>query len=418
MQVLITSSKMKYSQIYGLILLAGFSGSLFASMDHGDKTGSPVDICADTSQPASLDCASAASARFDQHGRLWVAWSFAGHVYVNHSDDKGKSYSPPVSVNRIPEAVSAKGENRPKIIPASGKIFVSWTTPLQKRFSGHIRFSVSADGGEHFSDPLTVNDNLDITGHRFDAMSVNEEGEVFIAWLDKRDRLQARQQGKYYHGAALYYSWSQDGGKTFQPNQKIIDHSCECCRVVMDIDHKQLPVILWRNIYGKNTRDHALVEFANKNTLKPVQRISFDQWQIDACPHHGPDMDIANNHDIHLTWFNNAPQRHGLFYARRNTDGSLSAAISIGDYQAAASHPNVISVDDHVWLVWKQFDGKQNSIWLQRSETNGDDWSDAKKIAVTDADADYPFLIRDKNRVYLQWQTKKEGFQLIEVTDQ
>ena len=223
---------------------------------------------------------------------------------------------------------------------------------------------------------------------------------------------------KKYHGAALYYSWSQDGGKTFQPNLKIIDHSCECCRVVMDIDHNQLPVILWRNIYGKNTRDHSLVTFAEKDTPEQVQRVSFDQWQVDACPHHGPDMDISNNQDIHLTWFDNAPDRHGLFYARRKPDGSLTEAISIGDYQAAASHPNVISVADNVWLVWKQFDGKQASVWLQRSETNGTHWSAAKKIAVTDADADYPFLVRDKDKAYLQWQTKKEGFQLIELTDQ
>ena len=409
---------MKYFYVVSLLVVAGFSGSLFADMGKMHQAAKPEELCADISQPARLNCAPAPSARFDQHGRLWLAWSHAGHVYVNYSDDKANSYSPPVIVNRIPEAISARGENRPKIIPADGKIYVSWTTPLEKRFTGHVRFSVSNDNGEHFSDPIIVNDNLDITGHRFEAMSVNEKGEVFIAWLDKRDRLQAKQQGKNYHGAALYYSWSQDGGKTFQPNLKIIDHSCECCRVVMDIDHKQLPVILWRHIYGKNIRDHSLVTFTKKDVPEQVQRVSFDQWKIDACPHHGPDMDISNNKDIHLTWFDNAADRHGLFYARRNSDGSLTEAINIGDYQAAASHPNVISVNENVWLVWKQFDGKQASVWLQRSETNGTHWHDAKKIAVTDADADYPFLIRDKDKVYLQWQTKNEGFQLIELTDQ
>lgn len=186
----------------------------------------------------------------------------------------------------------------------------------------------------------------------------------------------------------------------------------------MDIDHKQLPVILWRNIYGKNIRDHSLVEFTEKGSPGKVQRVSFDQWEIDACPHHGPDMDISSNHDIHLTWFDNAPERHGLFYARRNTDGSLTEAINIGDYQSAASHPNVISINKHVWLVWKQFDGKQASVWLQQSATNGDDWNPAIKVAVTDSDADYPFLIRDKTSVYLQWQTKNEGFQLIELAGQ
>lgn len=406
---------MKYLQQLTFLLISSFSTNLFAGMTPGHKTGSAIDVCADISQPATLNCAPAPSSGFDNYGRLWVTWSHAGHVYVNHSDNKAKSFSAPVSVNRKPEAISAKGENRPKIITANDKIFVSWTTPLKKRFTGNVRFSVSDDGGEHFSEPLIVNDNLDITGHRFEAMSANNKGEVFIAWLDKRDRLQAEQQGRVYHGAALYYSWSADGGKTFQKNHKIIDHSCECCRVVMDVDHNQLPVIVWRNIYGKNTRDHSLVEFTDENTVRQIQRISFDQWQIDACPHHGPDMDISNKNAIHLTWFNNAPERHGLFYARRKTDGTLSKTINFGDYQATASHPNVISVGNHVWLVWKQFDGKQASIWSQQSDSNGENWSAAKKIAVSDSAADYPFLIKNKNTVYLQWQTKNEGFQLIEL---
>ena len=409
---------MKQLHLISLLLVAGCSGCLFADMGKMHQADKPKDACTDISQPASLNCAPAPSARFDQNGRLWLAWSHAGHVYVNYSDDKGKSYSAPVIVNRIPEAISARGENRPKIVPADGKIFVSWTMPLEKRFTGHVRFSVSNDNGEHFSDPIIVNDNLDITGHRFDAMSVNENGEIFIAWLDKRDRLRAERQGNKYHGAALYYSWSQDGGKTFQPNLKINDHSCECCRVVMDMDHRQLPVLLWRHLYGPNTRDHSLVTFKKKDTADQIERVSFDQWKIDACPHHGPDMDISDNQDIHLAWFDNAPDRHGLFYARRNTDGSLTEAINIGDYKSAASHPNVISVGEHVWLVWKQFDGKQASVWLQRSESNGTHWDAAKIISATDADADYPFLIRDKDKVYLQWQTRNEGYQLIELSDQ
>jgi len=406
---------MKYLQILTLLLIGGFSSSLFASMASMHKTESKIDVCADISKPATLNCAPAPSAVFDKNGRLWLTWSHAGHVYVNYSNDNAKTFSAPVSVNRKPEAISAKGENRPKIITANDKVFVSWTTPLKKRFTGNVRFSVSNDGGEHFSEPIIVNDNLDITGHRFEAMSVNDKGEIFIAWLDKRDQLQAKQQGGVYHGAALYYSWSSDAGKTFQPNQKIINHSCECCRVVMDVDREQLPVILWRNIYEKNTRDHALVEFIDENTTKPVQRVSFDQWQVDACPHHGPDMDISNNNAIHLTWFNNAPERHGLFYARRNVDGTLSDTVNFGDYQATASHPNVISVGNHVWLVWKQFDGKHASIWSQQSDSNGGSWSAAMKVASTDGGADYPFLIKNNNTVYLQWQTKNEGFKLIEL---
>ena len=399
-----------------ITILLFHSANSLAAMDHNAEKKS-ADICSDPSQPAQLKCAPAPSAEFDTKGRLWVAWSYAGHVYVSRSDDKGKSFNPPVVVNKIPEAISARGENRPKIaVNESGRIHVSWTMPLKKRFTGHVRFSYS-DDGKHFSEPVIVNDNLDITGHRFDALGVNRNGDVYLAWLDKRDRYQAAQKKEKYHGAAVYYALSEDGGKTFKPNKKIIDHSCECCRVIIDFDKNDLPVILWRNIYGKDVRDHTLVSFLSKDQPGEPVRVSYDEWHIDACPHHGPDMSIDDTDNTHLVWFNNAPERHGLFYARYNQkDNSFTKAVNFGNYKATASHPNVMSHAEQVWLVWKEFDGKQESIWLQHSTNQGSNWNAAQKIAVTASAADYPFLIKDRDVVYLQWQTQADGYQLIEVS--
>ena len=121
---------MKHLHLISLLLVTGFSGNLFADMGKMHQAGKPNDVCADISQPASLNCSPATSASFDQKGRLWLAWSHAGQVEVNYYNNKGKGYSSPVIVNRKPEAISARGENRPKIIPADGKIFISWTTPL------------------------------------------------------------------------------------------------------------------------------------------------------------------------------------------------------------------------------------------------------------------------------------------------
>ena len=288
------------------LLLVGQADSAQHSQ-HKAKEANESSKCSNPQQPADLHCAPAPSSQFDKQGRLWIAWSYAGHVYVTSSDDKGKTFNPSVVVNRVPEAISARGENRPKIvIDQKGKIYVSWTTPLAKRFTGNIRFSYSSDNGKNFSEPKTINDNLDITGHRFDALAVNDEGTVFLAWLDKRDRFKAGQKGEKYIGAALYYTYSDDGGETFRPNINVMPHTCECCRVVMKVDDNNLPVVVWRNIYGTNTRDHSLVKFIQKDIPGEVLRISHDNWHIDACPHHGPSLSISQPDKIgdelyHLT---------------------------------------------------------------------------------------------------------------------
>jgi len=388
----------------------------FAS--HGDASakGDALSKCTNINQIPSIDCASAPSSVFSTKGRLWTAWSYAGHVYVNYSDDKGKTFSKPVTLNLIPEKISARGENRPKIVlNNNGSIYVSWTTPLKKRFTGNVRFSYSNDLGRSFSTPVTVNDNLDITGHRFEALSVAKNGNIYLAWLDKRDRFKAKKEGKDYHGAALYYTWSDDGGKSFHANKKIIDHSCECCRVIIDIDNNDLPVILWRNIYGKNTRDHALVSFDSASKPRKPVRVSYDNWQVDACPHHGPDLSISKTGDYHMAWFNNADKSHGLFYMRMGKNNKRTTPFNFGNYKATASHPGVLSNNNQVWLTWKEYDGKEETVWSQYSANNGETFDKAKTVAKTTKGSDYPFLITDNKNIYIQWKTTQEGFRLIEI---
>ena len=260
----------------------------------------------------------AVTASFDENGKLWLASIRGQHVYVSYSDDRGVTQSTPVKVNTEAENILGDGENRPKIIVRKEVIYVSYTQGLAKPMTGNIRFSRSVDGGKTFSQPITVNDNLEIISHRFDVMGVNDHGQVFIAWLDKRDLSIAAKKGEKYAGLGLYYAVSDDEGKSFRANVKAADHSCECCRIAMAIDTDGYPVIAWRHIYDTNIRDHALVKLDGKmETL----RLSHENWNIASCPHHGPSLSIASDGIYHAAWFSNAPQQHGLFYAHSSDPG-------------------------------------------------------------------------------------------------
>lgn len=413
-------NKWLMTRLFGILTLL-MQGQISAAVVHGQHeqhsgTGS---VCGDPAAMPSIDCGLAPSATFDQRGRLWLAWAYGGHVYVNYSDDLGQRYSTPVAVNQIPETVSAQGENRPKIvIDGRGGAHVSWTVALPQKYSGNIRYSYSAAGGSHFSEPLTVNDNHELIGHRFEALAVSDDGHVYMAWLDKRDRQAREKEGGQYNGSALYYSHKAPGRDSFSRNIKIVDNSCECCRVAIELDGNDLPVVMWRHVYGDNIRDHSLVRFTGTEQFSKPVRVSHDNWEIDACPHHGPALAIDTLGRYHSVWFNDGDQRNGLFYAYSSDQGaSFSSPISVGAYDRQAAHPDVLSIDDKVYLSWKEFDGESTQILLMRSDNNGRDWTIPQVVAVTNNRSDYPFLIQQGKQVFISWQTTAKGYQLIAVDE-
>jgi hypothetical protein len=353
----------------------------------------------------------AVSATFAPDGQLWIASIRDHHLFVSHSADQGKSFSAPVRVTREPEYIAGDGENRPKIVAArEGHIYVSYTQSLDQPMTGHVRFSRSVDGGKSFSAPVTVNDDRQVISHRFEALGVNARGEIHLAWLDKRDLHAARAKGANYSGAAVYHAVSRDGGKTFT-NSKVLDHSCECCRVAMAIGRDGVPVIAWRHVYEGNIRDHALARL--DGTSAPV-RASHDQWRVDACPHHGPALAIDNQGVYHLAWFSNAPQRQGLFYAHSADRGrAFSKPLAIGDKARAPAHPHVLAVGPRVFLAWKEFDGEKMTIRMLQSANHGAAWSAPTTVATTAGASDHPFLLAHGDAAYLSWSTAQEGYRLL-----
>lgn len=369
-------------------------------------------ICADANAPPLSRCSETVTATFDSKGNLWVAWVNNDQIYVQSSTDKGQTYTTPVVVNTLPEAIAAHDESRPKLkLDSQGNIYLTWVLKLDKKYSTHVRFSRSTDGGKHFSAPVTINDNLDIIRHRFDSLAVGQNGEVFVAWLDARHTEAAKKSGQEFNGLSLYYAWSNDGGNTFFPNQKIADHTCECCRLDTAITQKNLPVIVWRHIFEGGIRDHAVVTFNGWNSPGLIKHLGKENWKIDACPHHGPGLSIPESSAYHAVWFSNSDTKQGLFYANSTDAGNhFSQPINFGN--AGASHPHVLAVGQQVGIVWQEYDGKNNIVQYMHSGDGGKSWAKPVLAAQTQAMLDEPFLVTDGQRLYLSWHVPQEGYHL------
>ncbi len=356
------------------------------------------------------------SAAVDAQGRLWIAGkeSDAGGQYVvlQTSSDMGKSWSAPRRIRQQPEPVSADGENRPKIaFGGKGEIYVSYTRPLAKPYTGEIRFTRSLNGGKSFSSPLTVHANRDVITHRFESMIVDAEGRIYIAWIDKRDMQAATARKQKYRGAALYYAVSDDGGASFRGDYKIADHSCECCRIALALNPQGRPVAMWRHVFEPNVRDHALVELTpDGKPGKPV-RASFDDWRIDACPHQGPGLAFSADGRRHQVWFSGRDDG-GVFYAAADAGGAPGVPQRLGSAQAA--HADVAVHGTDVALAWKQFDGTSTAIIGRMSQDGGRSWRE-RELARTVGASDQPRLLATPAGIVLVWRTANEGVWTVPV---
>jgi len=392
----------------GFFLLSAFFAVSVAEAGVDAPAHKPVVTHASKSSGAVLSV----GVTLDQDGQLWLARVADQHLLVSRSKDDGKHFSASVAVTPEAENIAANGENRPKIqVARDGTVLVSWTQLLSEKYSGNIKFSRSIDAGRTFSRPVILNDDQQVTSHRFDSLAIDGAGRVVVAWLDARDRDAAREKGEAFKGISLYSSQSFDNGAHFEPNRQIHQHTCECCRTALAWTGDG-PVVLLRNIFDGSTRDFAVINLDKAE--EGARRVTRDEWRIDACPHNGGSLAVDHKGQLHLTWFTDGTANKGLFYKRINGDQE-SAPMILGNADAQPDHAAAVAYGKTVILTWREFDGDVYSAQMMFSNNGGDTWNGPLDLMQSAGASDYPIPLINGNKTLVVWNTEKEGLRVLPV---
>ena len=379
-------------------------------------------FCANPSE-INLHCASVFSVVMDEQSTLHFAFEQNSEIFYTYATEPYSSFAPPIAVTDSPEPIYNSAENRPKIvIDKAGGIYISWTKKLSARFSGDIRFSYARNvqnEDPEFSAPVTVNDDSLITGHRFDTLGISPEQDVYIAWIDKRDQHAAKLKGQNYKGAALYYSVLESGSKALSENRKIVDHACECCRLAMQTTrHARFPMtLMWRHIFPQDMRDHAIGRIGKEPTsdaryLEPY-RATNDQWELQGCPHHGPQLTgSADSTEVDMVWFSNGKRNQGVHYARWDWNRKKVINESAIDESPNAGHPDIQRFQDKLYIAYQtkreQGNKSQSLIKLAVSDAPEATWSEPQLVIESSSDLDYPQLVANKHSLLLITKTARK----------
>ena len=352
---------------------------------------------------AAADFQLAVTAAFAPDGRLWRLRSDGHQVYVDHSDDIGKTFSTPVPVNTESPPLAISVEERASIAFAGDAVHVAYPVAAGSGTS-RLYHALSTDAGQNFSTPRPL---AQAPGrlHRF---AMNATGEPQHFWY---------QEPAPGAPTALYRA-TADSPQPLAAGQLTTDvlaaGMCDCCRPVLTFDPQGQPVIAARFVYPGNIRDHGLIRVP---ALGPavVERITFDQWQIAACPTQGPALAISDAGRYHLAWFTLGAHR-GLFRAYSDDAGAhFSAPEAFGDPDAYAMNPALAAQADAVVLLWQEYRGGSIRVLTQRSADRGASWGPARELATATGAADRPELLAHENRFYLSWHTRGSGYRLLSI---
>ena len=166
---------------------------------------------------------------------------------------------------------------------------------------------------------------------------------------------------------------------------------------------------MWRHVFSPNIRDHGLAQMHPDGRAGSVRRVTFDDWRVDVCPHHGPSLAADASGRLHAVWFTQGSIRTGVFYGRLR-DGGVDAQRRVGG--ETAEHADLAVNGQRVAVAWKEFDGKRSQLRAMISEDGGDSWRE-HDLATTSEASGQPLLLERQGRFYAFWNTAREPLTVI-----
>jgi hypothetical protein len=142
-----------------------------------------------------------------------------------------------------------------------------------------------------------------------------------------------------------------------------------------------------------------------------LTRITFDDWRIDACPHHGPSLVADNAGRLHAVWFTQGPNASGVFYGRVGGEGVAGKRRVGGD---TAEHADLASAERSLAIVWKEFDGERSRLRAMVSRDAGEKWTE-HELGATAGPSDQPRVLQRQGRFYAFWNTAREPLSVFPI---
>ncbi|MBI3811421.1 MAG: exo-alpha-sialidase [Nitrospirae bacterium] len=295
-------------------------------------------------------------------------------AFFAKSADGGMTFGPNVRVN---DDTGKARQYKPSLgLDAAGGIYIIWRD--DRRGHADIFFARSGDGGKTFSKNRLLNDDTGWAYQGNPAIGVSPEGNVYAAWSDDRNG-----QGD------IYFTASRDRGRTFDRNLRLNDDAGRSVQShpTVGAGAGGLVVVAWEDFRNGRSEVYLSRSTDGGKTFEPNRRVVSG---ADGTVRVSPSIAVAPNGRVALAWSQFKPQSVQLdppdaakgetlwwekvrqgdadIYLAVSTDGGahFGPPVQVNDDSSgkAQAFPSV-AMDDSggVYLAWEDFREGQPNIY-------------------------------------------------------
>lgn len=265
--------------------------------------------------------------------------------------------------------------------------------------SSDIRFTVSKDGGNNWTTPMSVDsDTSKLIRGFFDAVVLAND-EIAVAYLkDVKGSTKHEERD-------LRMVVTQNG--VFQDERVIDPVVCDCCNISMVVDESGALHMVYRD-NNNNIRDMShIVSKNNGRTFSAPKIIFADNWEINGCPHAGASTASLKN-EQYATWYSGTENGTPGFRLV-NSSGKLLKVLDESAKNSYLTSDNNIAV-----LAWEQAaENGTNSIYY--SKIINKKLLDTQKVADSDFGQNASVLVYN-DKILMAYEVLKEENKTILAT--
>ena len=236
-----------------------------------------------------------------------------------------------------------------------GRWIVHWLEKTAaKSYAYHIRLSVSTDRGSSWSTPVTPHSDRSDTEHGFVAMLPRSVGGADLIWLDGRQmgRGTEGQRG----GMALALGWIDEHGRV--GNDTILDpRTCDCCQTALARTAEGL-IAVYRDRSDSEVRDIVIARQLSGGWSQPAP-VAEDGWVYRACPVNGPAVS-ASDRLVAVAWYTGAKETPRVKLALSSDAGArFGAPLRVDDGSPLGRTQVTLLPDGSLAVLWLEKVGDQ-----------------------------------------------------------